>query len=67
MIYEKGVKFGETKLLKEKHNVRLLEVGCRYDKVAYCVIGHGNTRHYDDYEDALEEYNLRWMQIEYDE
>lgn len=53
------MKFGETKLLKEKHNVRLLEVGCRYD--------HGNTRHYDDYEDALEEYNLRWMQIEYDE
>ena len=52
------MKFGETKLLKEKHNVRLLEVGCRYDKVAYCVIGHGNTRHYDDYEDAMSVVDL---------
>ena len=57
------MKFGETKLLKEKNNSRLLEVGCRYDKVSYCVIGNGPTMHYEEYDDALEEFNLRWMRI----
>lgn len=41
--------------------LRLLKIGCRYDKIAYCVIGDDPTEHYDDYDDALEESNLRWM------
>lgn len=33
------MKFGESELLKEKENIRLLKIGARYDKEVYCVIG----------------------------
>ena len=59
------MEFGDVEILCEKSNVRLLKIGCRNDKESYCVIGNGSTRHYDDYEDALEEFNLRWMKAEY--
>lgn len=59
------MEFGETEIMREKGDVRLLKVGCRNEKISYCVIGNGATRHYDDYDDALEEFNLRWMQKEY--
>lgn len=61
------MKFGESELLREKENIRLLKIGARYDKEVYCVIGKGYTRHYEDYDDALEEFNLRWMREVYGE
>ena len=57
--------YGDSELLKERGSVRLLKIGCKNDKESYCVIGSGRTKHYDDYDDALEEYNLRWMRNEY--
>lgn len=59
------MEFGETEIMREEGNVQLLKIGCRYGKVSYCVLGDGPTRHYDDYEDALEEFNLRWMKAKY--
>lgn len=53
--------FGETEIVREEGNIRLLKIGCRNDKTSYCVIGNGSTKHFDDYDDALEEFNLRWM------
>ena len=58
--------FGENNILREENNIRLLEIGCRNGKKSYCVIGNGPTKHYDDYEDALEEFNLRWMKSKFD-
>ena len=55
------MKFGETEIIREEGNVRLLKIGSRGDKEAFWVIGDGYTQHYDDYEDALDEFNLRWM------
>ena len=60
------MEFGGTETMREEGGIRLLKVGCRNGKVSYCVIGNGSTRHYDDYEDALEEFNLRWMKAKYD-
>ena len=59
--------FGETEILREESNVHLLEIGCRNGGTAYCVMGDGSTDHYDDYDDALEEFNLRWMRTKYGE
>lgn len=33
----------------------------------YCVLGNGPTQHYDDYDDALDEFNLRWMREKFGE
>jgi len=51
--------FGETEIVREEGDVRLLKIGCRYDAISYCVVGDGSTKHFDDYEDVLEEFNLR--------
>ena len=51
--------FGDTKIMREEGDIRLLKIGCRNNKISYCVLGNGSTKHYDDYEDALEEFNLR--------
>ncbi len=59
--------FGETEIVREKSNVRLLKIGCRNDKISYCVIGDGSTKHFDDYDDALDEFNLRWMRAKFGE
>lgn len=59
------IKFGDTEIVREEGNIRLLKTGCRNDRIAYCVIGNGSTRHYDDCDDALEEFNLRWMKATY--
>lgn len=60
------MEFGDTEIMREEGNIRLLKVGCRNGKVSYCVVGNGSTKHYDDYDDALEEFNLRWMKAKYD-
>lgn len=59
------MEFGESKKLKENGGVSILEIGCRNEKVSYCVIGEGLTKHFDDYEDALDEFNLRWMRAKF--
>ena len=51
--------------MREEGNIRLLKIGCRNDKISFCVIGNGFTKHFDDYDDALEEFNLRWMKEKY--
>ena len=59
--------FGESEVIREKGEIRLLKIGARYDREVFCVIGNGPTKHYDDYEDALEEFNLRWMKSKFGE
>ena len=45
------MEFGDTEIMREEGNIRLLKVGGRNNIVSYCVIGNGSTRHYDDYDD----------------
>ena len=59
------MKFGESEVLREERDIRLLKIGARYDREVFCVLGNGSTKHYDDYEDALEEFNLRWMKMKF--
>jgi len=61
------MRFGETEIVREEGNVRLLKIGGRGDREAFCVIGDGSTQYYDDYEDALDEFNLRWMKVKFGE
>lgn len=58
---------GDSELIHKKHGIRLIKVRCRKGKEAYWVNGNGLTQHFDDYDAELEEYNKRWMQIEYGE
>jgi len=57
--------FGETEVMRSEGDIRLLKVGCRDGKVSYCVGGNGPTEHFDDYDDALDEFNQRWMKARY--
>ena len=59
------MEFGDIEIMREQDNIRILKIGCRNDHISYCVIGKGSTRHYDDYDDALEEFNLRRMEAKY--
>ena len=59
------MEFGDVEVMREEGNIRLLKIGCRNNKVSYCVIGDGATKHYDEYDDALEEFNLRWMKAKF--
>lgn len=57
--------FGDTEIMRSEGKLRLLKIGCKCDKIAYCVLGNGHPLYYDDYEDALDEFNLRWMNMLY--
>lgn len=59
------MKFGDIEVLREEGDIRLLKIGARYDREVFCALGNGSTKHYDDYEDALEEFNLRWMKMKF--
>ncbi|MEG0156985.1 MAG: hypothetical protein RR661_04975 [Anaerovoracaceae bacterium] len=61
------MKFGENEILREEGETRLLKIGAKYDREVFCVIGNGSTKHFDNYEDALEEFNLRWMKAKFGE
>lgn len=61
------MKFGDTEVMRSEGNIRLLKIGCKNNKISYCVLGNGPTKHYDDYDDALEEFNLRWMKEKFGE
>jgi hypothetical protein len=62
------VDFGETEKIRSEGSCNLLKIGARGGREVYCVIG-GNkpTKHFDDYEDATEAFNLRWMQEKFGE
>ena len=57
--------FGDTEIMREEGDLRLLKIECRNEKYLYCVLGGGSTVHYDDYDDALSEFNLRWMKTKF--
>ena len=59
------MEFGDVEVVRAEDDLRLLKVGCRNGKISNCVIGNGPVKHYDDYEDALEDFNLRWMRLKY--
>ena len=58
--------FGDTEILREEGDLRLLKIECRDASFSYCVVGGGSTRHYDDYDDALEEFNFRRMKAKFE-
>lgn len=53
--------FGESELIRKEGDIRLLKIGARGDREVYAVLGGSPTEHFEDYDDALEEFNLRWM------
>ena len=59
--------FGDSEIVREEGNIRLLKIECRHERFSYCVLGNGPTQHYDDYDDALDEFNLRWMREKFGE
>lgn len=59
--------FGDSEIIREEGEIRILKIGARHEREVFCVIGNGHTKYYEDYEDALEEFNLRWMKIKYGE
>ena len=63
------MEFGERETVSSEGDCNLLKIiGCRGGKIAYCVLGGGgSTEHFDDYEDALDEFNLHWMKEKFGE
>ena len=62
------MKPGEAEKICVKNDVRLIKVRTLKNEEVYHVISPDEkTKCYKDYDDALEEYNLRWMKIEYGE
>ncbi len=59
--------FGDSELIRYEGNIRLLKIGARGDREVYAVLGEGSTKHFEDYDDALEEFNLRWMKEKFGE
>lgn len=59
--------FGDSELIRSEGNIRLLKIGARGDREVYAVLGGGSTEHFEDYDDALEEFNLRWMKEKFGE
>lgn len=57
--------FGDIETMREEGNLRLLKTERKYGSFSYLVIGGGHTRQYADYEDALDEFNERWMKALY--
>lgn len=58
--------FGDSELIRNEGNIRLLKIGARGDGEVYAVLG-GSTKHYEVYDEALEEFNLRWMKEKFGE
>lgn len=52
---------GDTEVMRKEGNIRLLKIECKNSKISYCVLGNGSTKHYEYYDDTLEDFNLRWM------
>ena len=53
---------GGTTLVRSEGSCRLLKVITRAGDEVYAVVGGGRrTVHFRDYEEARDEFNLRWM------
>ena len=52
---------GDNEIVRQEGEIRLLKIEARHDRESFCVVGNGDTKYYKDYDDALEEFNLRWM------
>lgn len=37
------MEFGDTEIMRQEGDIRLLKIGCRNDKISYCVLGNGST------------------------
>lgn len=61
------MKFGDSEIVRQEGEIRLLKVGARHDRETFCVLGNGDTKYYEEYDDALEEFNLRWMKQKFGE
>lgn len=61
------MKYGDSEIVRQEGEIRLLRVGARHDIENYCVLGNGKAEYYKDYDDALEEFNLRWMKQKFGE
>ena len=60
------MKFGENEIVRSEGENRLLKIGTKNEREVYCVLGGEKpTLHFDNYEDALEEFNLRWMESKF--
>jgi len=57
--------YGDAEIVRKEGNLRLLKIGCKDGKESFCVLGNGSTKHYDNYDDALDEFNQRWMEMKY--
>jgi hypothetical protein len=57
---------GGTTLVRSKGSCRLLKIITRAGAEVYAVVGgNGPTTHFEDYEDARDELNLRWMREQF--
>lgn len=54
-----------TELIHLKQGIRLLKATTKCGNIVYYVTGKCPTRIFNDYDDALEHYNLQWMNIEF--
>lgn len=52
------MKFGDSELIRNEGNIRLIKVGARGDREVYAVLGGGSTKHFDDYEDLRSNASL---------
>lgn len=57
-----------TTLVRSKGSCRLLKIITRAGEDVYAVVGGSRpSRHFKDYEDARDEFNLRWMREKFGE
>ena len=54
-----------TELVRSEGSCRLLKIST--GEIYYVVGGNKPTEHFNDYEEATEAFNLRWMQEKYGE
>ena len=59
------MQYADGELIRNEGNIRLIKVGAKGNREIHVVLGNGKTKFFDDYEDALEEFNLRWMKEKY--
>ena len=55
------MQFGDSEVVRRKGKIRILKCGARNNRETFCVLGNGDTKYYEQYDDALDEFNLRWM------
>ena len=56
------MELGRTTLVRSEGSCRLLKIITRAGAEVHAVVGgNGPTTHFKGYEDARDEFNLRWM------